>query len=310
MNRCPITYQDITPGHKYSADGLKKLSSRLSNLKDFPYSAEEQIREAIARAAKMSIPGMQPKLSARLNAARELFEVTDIGGTYILKPQQVYYPEVPQNEDCTMKLAGAAGIETPFHGLVYSKDRSLTYFIRRFDRKGRKGKVAVEDFAQLLGLTRDDKYKSSMEQVAAVLDTYCTFPVIEKVKLFRLTLFNCITGNEDMHLKNFSLIRRDGKTELSPAYDLLNTTIILPKAEEEIALPVRGKKRKLTGKDLIDYFGRERLQLSASVVDDVVSGLSGMFPEWEIIIGKSLLSSEMKEKYVSLLDERRRSLGI
>jgi serine/threonine-protein kinase HipA len=157
MNRCPITYQDIPSGARYSGDGLRLLSRRLNDLKELPYSAEEQVREAIARATKMSIQGVQPKLSARLNVAAEIFDIVDTGGRYILKPQ-IHYPEVPQNEDLTMKLAEIAGIEVPVHGLVYSKDRTLTYFIERFDRSGGKEKVPVEDFAQLLGMTRDDKY--------------------------------------------------------------------------------------------------------------------------------------------------------
>jgi len=309
MNRCPITYGDISAGIRYSPEGLKLLSRRLNDLHDLPYSSEEQIQEAIARATKMSIQGVQPKLSARLNVAAEVFEIVDTQGQYILKPQ-IHYTEVPQNEDVTMKLAKTAGIEVPLHGLVYSRDRSLTYFIKRFDRTGRKGKVPVEDFAQLLGMTRDDKYKSSMEQIVSVIDEHCTFPVIEKVKLFRLTLFNFLTGNEDMHLKNFSLIRRNGKVELSPAYDLLNTTIALPNVAEEIALPVAGKKNKLTGKLLIEYFGKERLKLTESVIEDVLSEISTAIPTWEETIQRSFLSEEMKEKYTGVLSARRIIIGL
>ena len=309
MNRCPVTYGDIPSGVRYSREGLRQLSPRLKDLKDLPYSAEEQIREAIARAVKMSIQGVQPKLSAKLNAAEGLFEIVDTGGQYILKPQ-IHYPEVPQNEDLTMKLAKTAGIEVPLHGLVYSKDQSLTYFIKRFDRINAKKKVPVEDFAQLLGMTRDDKYKSSMEQIVSVIEEHCTFPVIEKVKLFRLTLFNFLTGNEDMHLKNFSLIRRNGKVELSPAYDLLNTTIALPNVTEEIALPVAGKKKKLTPQLLIEYFGKERLTLTASAINDVLSEITHAMSSWEGTIQRSFLSDSMKEKYYSVLSGRRKVLDI
>ncbi len=309
MNRCTVTYQDIPSGDRYSREGLKLLSPRLKDLKDLPYSAEEQIREAIARAVKMSIQGVQPKLSVKLNAAEGLFEIVDTGGRYILKPQ-IHYPEVPQNEALTMKLAGTAGIEVPLHGLVYSKDGTLTYFIKRFDRTGRKGKVPVEDFAQLLGMSRDDKYKSSMEQIISVIDEHCTFPVIEKVKLFRLTLFNFLTGNEDMHLKNFSLIRRNGKVELSPAYDLLNTTIALPNVAEEIALPVAGKKNKLTGKLLIEYFGKERLTLTGSAITDVLSEIANAIPVWEETVQRSFLSDSMKDKYYNVLYGRRKVLDL
>jgi serine/threonine-protein kinase HipA len=134
----------------------------------------------------MSVQGIQPKLSATLNVSRQRFEVVDIGGHYILKPQNPQFPQLPENEDLSMRLAGAAGIDVPLHGLVYSKDGSFTYFIKRFDRIGRNKKLAVEDFAQLFGLSRETKYDASMEKVAAVIEKYCTFPALEKIKLFRL----------------------------------------------------------------------------------------------------------------------------
>ena len=213
MSICPITYEPCEG--KYSPQGLQKLSRSLRQLLDLPYSASEQIFEAAARAPKMSIQGVQPKLSAVLNTRKSGFVVVDTGGRYILKPQNPQYRHLPENEDLSMRLAEAAGVPVPLHGLVYSKDGSLTYFIRRFDRVGRK-KIAVEDFSQLLGLSRDTKYDASMEKVAQVIDRYCTFPAVEKIKLFRLTLVNFLIGNEDMHLKNFSLMTRDGKVELTP----------------------------------------------------------------------------------------------
>ncbi len=267
---CPITYELIVGGGKYSRQGLRLLSRRLQSLQDFAYSAEEQRREAVARAAKMSIQGVQAKLSGRLDLKESSFVIVDIGGHYILKPQSHMYSELPENEDLTMRLASLVGLEIPLHGLVYSKDNSLTYFIKRFDRLGEKDKLAVEDFAQLLGRTRDTKYDSSMEQVAQVLERFCTFPVLEKTKLFKLTLVNFLTGNEDMHLKNFSLIRREGKIELSPAYDLINTSIALKNPTEELALPLQGKKRNLTRKSFLDYFALKRLSINSRVVDQVL----------------------------------------
>ena len=188
MSRCPITYEECE-GRKYSSNGLKTLSPRLNSLKDFPYSAEDQVREAMVRAAKMSIQGVQPKLSVRLNVNKGVFEIVDTGGRYIFKPQTKNYREVPENEDVTMRLAESIGIDVPVHGLVYSKDDTMTYFIRRFDRVGRNKKIAVEDFAQLSGKDRETKYDSSMEQIVSLIEQFCTFPAIEKLKLFNLTLF-------------------------------------------------------------------------------------------------------------------------
>lgn len=308
MNRCPITYREIAAGFRYSEEGLKLLSRRLRALQDFPYSAEEQRREAVSRATKMSVQGVQPKLSARLNVREELFDVVDTGGEYILKPQ-TNFAQVPENEDLTMRLARATGIEVPLHGLIYSKDQSLTYFIRRFDRPDMHTRLGVEDFAQLSRRRRDTKYDSSMENVVSVINEYATFPAVDKLKLFRITLFNFLVGNEDMHLKNFSLIRRESKTELSPAYDLLNTTIALENVSEEIALPIRGKKKNLSRSLLVEYFGAERLGLTNGSIQDVLAQLESAWDTWETLLSESFLSSPLKAKYRDLVLKRRHVLG-
>lgn len=249
--RCPITYEPCGDA-LYAPAGLRKLSPRLEQLYPLAFTSEQLRREAVARAAKMSIQGVQPKVSAVLNVRQARFELVDRGGRYILKPQTLDYPEVPENEDVTMRMAARAGIETPLHGLLYTETLDLCYFIKRFDRVGRGKKVAVEDFAQLTGRSRDTKYDASMEQVGKVIDAFCTFPAVERVKLLRRTLFAYLTGNEDMHLKNFSLITRGEIVQLSPAYDLLNSTLALPGATEELALPLRGKKSNLKRTDLVD----------------------------------------------------------
>ncbi|GBC60268.1 phosphatidylinositol kinase [Desulfonema ishimotonii] len=306
MNICPITYQPCEG--KYSIRGVKKLSRKLTHLENFPYTTEEQISEAAARSAKMSIQGVQPKLSAVFDADKASFEITDIGGRFVLKPQNPFYPELPENEDLTMRLAEAAGINVPFHGLVYSKDGYLTYFIRRFDRVGKKKKIATEDFSQLLEFTRETKYDGSMEKVAQVLDRFCTFPAMEKVRLFRLTVFNYLIGNEDMHLKNFSLISDSGKTELSPAYDLLNTTIAIGNPKEELALPIKGKKNKITREILVDYYAGERLKLTDKVISKVLKKIRSAFPVWDKLIALSFLSDKMKKEYVALTNQRKQKI--
>ena len=306
MKRCPITYEE-SGDKKYSAGGLKKISPKLKSLNDFPYSADEQVREAVARAAKMSIQGVQPKLSARLNVKRQVFEIVDTGGHYILKPQTTSFKEVPENEDLTMKLAELSGIEVPLHGLLYSRAGSLTYFIKRFDRFARNKKIPIEDFAQLSNKDRETKYNSSMEKVASVIEEFCTFPAIENLKLFRLTLFNYLIGNEDMHLKNFSVIRRGVKVELSPAYDLLNSTIIL-NSGEELALPLNGKKSRLKKEDFFTYFAKERLGLTQKSVDQTVHQIVNAYPKWLDLINQGFLSAEMRNNYSSLLQSRYRLL--
>lgn len=309
MNRCPITYLPCGD-QSYSEKGLKLLASGLSQLKQLEYTAEEQRREAYIRSSKMSVQGVQPKLSAVLNIKDQKFEVVDKNGRFLLKPQHHIYPQMPENEDLTMRLASTIGLDVPLHGLIWAKDGTLSYFIKRFDRKGQKDKIPVEDFAQLAGLGRDTKYNYSMEKVVNLVNEYCTFPAIEKVKLFKLVLFCFITGNEDMHLKNFSIINQNGKIEISPCYDLLNTTIELKNASEEIALTLKGKKNKLTKQMLIQYFGGERCELNDKVITNTVTTISNARLDWIEEIHNSFLSEEMKEKYIDLVESRFEKLSI
>jgi serine/threonine-protein kinase HipA len=303
MKRCPITYEILSEQENYSQSGLRQLSPHLKNIHSLELSAEEQRKEARSRVGKMSIQGVQTKLSARLNIKEGRFEIVDQQGHFILKPQSEYYSELPENEAITMSLAAMIGLDVPVHGLVYSKDNSMTYFIKRFDRVGQRKKLALEDFAQLSGSDRHTKYKSSMENVIAVIARFCTFPKIEFVKLFKLTLFNFLVGNEDMHLKNFSLITRDHKICLSPAYDLVNSTIALS-TREEMALPLNGKKNNLTKRDLIDYFAVSRGGLNQSIILTILEEIKQVIPLWNQMINDSFLSESMQQKYLSLLQER------
>ncbi len=301
MHRCPITYQPCN-GKRYSQEGLKLLSKSLKNLKDFPYTPKEQIQLAAQLASKLSIQGVQPKLSLVLSVKEESFKIVEQGGRFILKPPHHLYEEVPQNEDLSMRLAKQVGIEVPLHGMIYNIDGSLSYFIKRFDRL-RSKRVAVEDFSQLLGYSRETKYESSMEQVVSVIDKHCTFPVLEKLKLFKLVVFNFLIGNEDMHLKNFTLITRENKIELSPAYDLLNTTMIMS-AQEELALPIRGKKKKLTRADLVDYFGVTRLGIPEPALENELLRFERALEAWDRLITDSFLSEKMRSLYGKLIADR------
>lgn len=303
MNRCPISYQLCEENH-YSEIGLKMLSPSLKRLDLLDFTAEELRVEAMQRASKMSVQGVQPKLSAILNIKNGFFEIVDKSGKFILKPQHHIFPELPQNEDLTMRLAASIGIEVPLHGLIYSKDSSLTYFIKRFDRKGQKDKIAVEDFAQLSGMSRDTKYNYSMEKLVKLIDDYCTFPSIEKAKLFNLVLFNFLVGNEDMHLKNYSVIIRNGKVEISPAYDLVNSSIVLKGDIEEIALSLKGKKSNLNRNILFNYFGKERCNLTDKIIERIIKRIQTELPRWFKLIDISFLSREMKDKYKNLLQKR------
>lgn len=308
MNRCPISYEPLADEATYSPQGLRLLHRNLTALAPLEFTAEQQRQEAIIRAGKMSVQGLQLKLSAVLRIAEGRFELVDRGGRYILKPPSLDFPELPENEDLTMRMAAAVGIEVPTHGLLRSVDGALTYCIKRFDREG-QSRLPVEDFAQLSGESRDTKYNSSMEKVAGVIERFCTFPAIERVRLFERTVFSFLVGNEDMHLKNFSMITRNRKVELAPAYDFLNTTIALKHPKEELALPLNGKKSRLSRNDFVKYFAQERLQINERVVNEVLLRFASAMPAWSELLARSFLSQEARQKYAAILSERGERMG-
>ena len=300
MNRCPITYE-LCANDKYSEKGLRMIAPKLTHLNDLPYTAAELRQEAANRAKKLSIQGVQPKLSATISVAKQEFKIVDQFGTYIIKPQNDLFPELPENEDVTMRMAKVFGLDVPFHGMLYAKDGSLSYFIKRFDRYGKGKKIATEDFAQLTGNTRDTKYRFTMEKLVPVIDEFCSFPAIEKADFFKRILFCYVTGNEDMHLKNFSLITKNGKTTLTPIYDFLNSSIAIKNPEEEIALTLKGKKSNFKATDFIDYYAKDRLQLNEKTVTTILEQMHNAIPKWKELLDISFLSEEMKNKYFELL---------
>ena len=304
MNFCPITLEPIAGEEIFSRAGIQSLHPRLVQLAPIDLSHEEQLRQARLRADKMSIQGVQPKLSAIIRLKEGRFEIVDSGGRFILKPNPPLFEEVPANEALTMTMAASAGIEVPPHGLMPAIDGSWIYIIRRFDREGRNRRLHVEDFAQLSGKTRETKYESSLERVAALVEKFCTFPALEKPKLARLLLFCFLTGNEDMHLKNLSIRVRKQITALSPAYDLLNTTLVLENAHEESALPLNGRKRNLSRKLWIEGFCGDRLRLPDRETESILDDLRKALPNWRALIDRSYLSKPCRKRYHEILAER------
>jgi len=305
MKRCPITYEPIPADREFSEKGVRLLSRQVPTINPFPYSMEEQLTLARSMAAKLSIQGVQPKISARFNGSTGDFIPAERGGRYILKPQNQLYPYLPENEDLSMRLATSAGCETPLHGLIRGSDSRFIYFIRRFDRAPLGRKLAVEDFSQLAGMSRETKYNYSIEKIIDLLDRYMTFPQIEKAKFFRLVLVSFLLGNEDAHLKNFSVITLNGKHELSPCYDIVNSTLALGDGgAEESALPLRGKKRRFKKDDFFVYLGMERLGLPERVIDAIRDDLVKVQPGWRKLITGSFLPENLREGFQKIVNER------
>lgn len=256
-------------------------------------------------AGKISIQGAQPKLSVKLSIGESIFKVVEKGGTYIVKPQSPNYKQLPENEDLTMHLASIAGFKVPWHGLIRCEDESLSYVIKRFDRKGRATKIPQEDFAQLMGATSTTKYLATMEDVAGLIEKYCTFQTLEWLEFFRRTIFCFLIGNEDMHLKNFSVLTENsGKIRLTPFYDFLNTTIAMPAPQEELALSLGGAKKGFNRKIFIDQFAVSQLAIPERKAESEIDRLVSYVPIWKDEINKSFLTPPMKKKYLDLLVER------
>jgi serine/threonine-protein kinase HipA len=252
----------------------------------------------------VSVPGVQPKLSLSLMQEtvnkQRLTVVGALGGNYIFKPPSDYYPEMPENEHLTMRLAEAFGLSTVDSSLIRLKSGELSYITRRIDRTDKGEKTHMLDMFQITGAV--DKYKSSMEKIGTALQVYSDNTLLDSLRFFELALFSFLTGNNDMHLKNFSMIARENKWVLAPAYDLLNTTIANPADKEELALTLEGRKSNLTLK-YFEALGR-RIDLNSRQMDNTF----GRFLERKSLatswVDESFLSADYKEKYLTILNAR------
>ena len=253
---------------------------------------------------RIVIPGVQPKLSlSQINdtlnksAHPRLTVVGALGGNYILKPPSDIYPEMPENEHLTMKLAEALGIQTVPASLIRLHSGELAYITKRIDRTVDGEKIHMLDMFQITEAV--DKYKSTMERVGKALRAYSADTLMDQLKFFELTVFCFLTGNNDMHLKNFSMIYKEGKWSLSPAYDLLNVSLANPSDHEELALLMEGKKRKFTRQ----HFERFGLGLGLNN-KQIVKAFDRFFKnklKAKSLIDASFLSERMQAAYWNII---------
>lgn len=317
MGKCLSCYKEIEDSNQ---DFHEKCSKNIFNSKKAPvldYTLQ-QINDLAKEVIKkrVAIPGVQPKLSLTLeNTNTPEKRLTIIGlweGLYVLKPQNKKFPELPQNEDLTMHLSQIAGIKTAEHSLIRFKSGELAYLSTRFDRVLKRNKVYKthqEDMCQITGLLTENKYNSSMEKVAKAVDLYTTNKGLETLELFKVTLFSFLTGNSDMHLKNFSLVyRQDGVTELSPAYDLLATKLVMPEDLEETALTICGKKNRLDSKDFKKF--ADCCNVNEKAYENVLKNFEKGLPSFREMISMSFLSDDKAQEYLKLLSERAKILSL
>lgn len=276
------------------------------NTKELPkvdFSLAEISQEAQKMAGKLSISGVQPKLSVKLDRKKNLLVSVAVGGRYILKPQTQNFPNIPENEECCMNMAQALGIDIPEHCLIPLKDGSLSYVIARFDRRRGLEKIHQEDFAQILG--RDDKYKGSVEEIGRELKQISSVPGLDAQLFFERVVFNFLIGNGDAHLKNYSIFYcNEREARLTPAYDLVSSKLVIP-GEEDSALTINGKKNKLSGKDFQDL--ARYLNIPQKIRYEKFDRKVNIMNE---IIRNSRLDKEKQARFVDITKERFARIGL
>lgn len=305
MCKCLYCYKPLADGEvDYHKTCARKIFGSTS-VPTLPYTRDnikDLAREIVT--ASTTVTGVQAKLSldiARGNAGEpQRFTIVGLWGRYILKPQTDRFANLPENEDLTMHMAEVAGIKTVPHSLIRFADGELCYITRRIDRTKAGEKIAMEDMCQLSERLTEDKYKGSYERITKLIRQYSSAPLLDIVNFWEVVVFSWLTGNADMHLKNFSLFRPGENYMLTPAYDLLSTALAMPEDEEELALTLNGKKKHIKYKDF------EKAMLDSGMDDKAIANIFNRFvkaiPKWHKLIDESFLPTDFKDAYHSKLD--------
>ena len=306
-NRCLYCYEPLVDGEvDYHAKCCRKLFGA-PQAPILPYTSSEvrALADEVVRS-QTTVTGVQPKLSLdidQMSNSPKRFTIVGLWGRFILKPQTERYSHLPELEDVSMHLAEIAKIETVPHGLMRFSDGELCYITRRIDRTEQGEKLPMEDMCQLSERLTEYKYQGSHELVAKLISKYSSVPKLDLVKYWEQVLFSWLIGNADMHLKNYSLYAPEGNEyQLTPAYDLLSTALVIPEDTEELALTLCGKKRKLTRQHFLEAMRASGLD--EKVCDNIFARFQHILPEWEACIRQSFLPTEMQEQYIVLTKYR------
>ena len=304
---CYLELDDTATGEFHDRCSLKFFGNRTPPVFDYTMDQMTELARNVVERS-VAVPGVQPKLSLTIvnetlakRTSGRLTVAGALGGNYIFKPPSEQYPEMPQNEHVTMRIAEEAfGLRTVPSSLIRLGSGELAYITKRIDRTTDGTKIHMLDMFQILEAF--DKYKGSMERVGKALQAYSANMQLDQLYYFELALFSYLTGNSDMHLKNFSMINKRKDWELAPAYDLLNVNIVNPADDEELALTLEGKKKKLRPEHfehLAHGLGLNDKQLK-NIYKRFLKNKQGAY-EW---LDKSFLSDEYKCAYKDVLDKR------
>lgn len=308
MKKCLYCYKQMDSEEGDFHPGCSKKIFGLTMPPAIPFS--ESDLEPLAKEIinnHTAVAGVQTKLSLHISVdsngiPAKRFAIAGLWGGYILKPQVSLYPHLPEVEDLTMHLAELAKIRTAPHSLVRMSSGNLAYITRRIDRS-KTGKLAMEDFCQLTERMTEDKYHGSYEQIGKAIRKYSSTPGLDVINFFELVLFSFLTGNADMHLKNFSLLEHPGiGMILSPAYDLVNTALVNPDDKEDLALTLNAKKRKIRRSDFI--VAMNTLKVDEKQQQNIFNKMIKAAPKWTEFIDSSFLNDDYKERYKEIIFER------
>jgi serine/threonine-protein kinase HipA len=309
---CLFCYKELTSGEQHFHTSCARKIFGQPIPPALPYSEEDLeplAKEVIQR--QTAVTGVQAKLSLHISGNNKeetgrRFTIVGLWGGYILKPPVTLYPQLPEVEDVTMHLAQLAKIKTAPHSLIRLQSGNLAYITKRIDRI-KTGKLAMEDMCQLTERLTEDKYHGSYEQIGKTIQKHSAIPGLDLVNFFELVLFSFLTGNADMHLKNFSLLEQPGLgMTLSPAYDLVNTALVNPADEEEMALTLNGRKKRLKKQDFVSAMNT--LKVEEKQQENIFNKMAKALPKWMEIIERSFMSDEFKIQYKTIVTDRMKRL--
>jgi serine/threonine-protein kinase HipA len=305
MDKCLYCYKPLVDGEKdYHKSCARKIFESTS-VPELPYTRKnikELAKEIVISST--TVTGVQAKLSIDIargtKGESQRFTIVGLWGRFILKPQTDRFANLPENEDLVMHLAETVGIKTVPHSLIRFEDGELCYITRRIDRTKKGEKIAMEDMCQLSERLTEDKYKGSYERIAKLIKEYSSAPMLDVVNFWEVVIFSWLTGNADMHLKNFSLFKPSTNYILAPAYDLLSTSIVMPDDDEELALTLNGKKKKIKRED----FEKAMLDsgMDKKAILNVFNKFSKALPKWEGVITSSFLPVEKQAALKALIN--------
>ncbi len=314
MNACLCCYRPLPVDAVDMHPSCAKKMFGVDRAVELPFAEDDLTQLATTVIQNHSVvTGVQQKLSLHVprvagETGHQRFTIVGVWGDYIIKTPSERYPELPQIEDVTMHLAQLSAIATVPHSLIRMASGNLAFITSRVDRTHR-GKLAMEDMCQLTGRMTEHKYRGSHEQVASTIRRYSASPGLDIVNFYEVVLFALLTGNADMHLKNFSLLETPGVgMTLSPAYDLVNTALVNPADDEQLALALHGKRKNITRRNVEAAMTASQLQQPQ--IARIFAKMQRSIPAWLEMLNASFLNESTKDAYKHLITVRATNLGM